>query len=99
MRIRRRIKGESPQDLYHDISRMAGLAFPGKTSKRVMNDIKKREAQDKIRKAIVAAGMMSPEASVAQAAAVEASKRPARRLKSEVGKTVVTCSTKKSIQR
>jgi len=32
MRIRRRAKGESLQDLYHGISRMAGLAFRGKSS-------------------------------------------------------------------
>jgi len=32
MRVRRREKGESLQDLYHDKSRMAGLAFPGKSS-------------------------------------------------------------------
>jgi len=32
MRVTRREKGESLQDLYLDISRMAGLAFPGKSS-------------------------------------------------------------------
>jgi len=32
LRVRRRRKDETLQALYHDISRMAGLAFPGKTS-------------------------------------------------------------------
>jgi len=32
LRVRRRGKEEKLQALYHDISRMAGLAFPGKSS-------------------------------------------------------------------
>jgi len=32
IRIRRKAKGESLQDLYHDISRMSGLALPWKSS-------------------------------------------------------------------
>jgi len=32
LRMRRRGKDETLQALYHDISRMAGLAFPGKSS-------------------------------------------------------------------
>jgi len=55
-------------------------------SKKVMKEIKRKEAQDIVRRDIVAAGMMSPEASVAQAAAVELDKRNERRLKAGLGK-------------
>jgi len=55
-------------------------------SKKVTKEIKKREAQDKVRQDKVAARIMSPEASVAQAEAVELDKRNARRLKAGLGK-------------
>jgi len=50
--------------------------------KKVLKDIKKREAQDKVRREILAAGMMTPEASVAQAAVVESDKRAKSKMKS-----------------